>query len=609
MRIPSYLICNNYGKFHFRIIINSGTPLSKGQVFKRSLDTKEYKIAIVLSRALKVKIDKFQVQTGFLQMNWLETKKILNNIVDETIEEYRNIVIKKGTFGDHIAKYQEADLEIEAEEYLINRAIGKLPSFENYHLLDNYVKKITREYKLHTDPDTNERNADQIAEMLVKRRKKRLLVIESMYLSMPDMCKYAKIQFEENKNNNLYKKDLHPPKGILFSDIVKKFIDYKISKNIWSSPKTVTSNKLKLIYIENVLTCIAESDPLYINQLEQNHAICFEKYFSKFPSNLSKLVNAHKNIKETIKSIIGNELIISKNSMSAVTYNSYCDLLTGLLNWAKSPKQNLINDHPFIDIKIGNLSKNKRMPFTDTDIQLFFKTNLYIKKEFTTGQAWRYYVPIIMAYHGLRLEEICQLQVKNIITEDNIDCFDIREEINQNTNQIITKLKTKSSQRIVPLHPVMKKTGFYSYLEMLKSKSESKIFPELRNYSSKGKYISSGAKVSKYFNEDDFKFKKTSYLTRCGINGEEKPRKILYMFRHTVETLLINNKGNIEHDKIDKLLGHHVKSIGRNNYGSYSPTTLLSVLKKIEYPNSKLPWDSNETYSKIRFPWETKYNI
>jgi len=210
-----------------------------------------------------------------------------------------------------------------------------------------------------------------------------------------------------------------------------------------------------------------------------------------------------------------------------------------------------------------------------------------------------------MANSGMRLEEVCQLQISNIVLKDGIYCFDIKEEKDIETGEFITKIKnTGSSQRIVPIHPTIKKVGFFDYIKKLEQASEKRVFPDLVNKSKTGRYVKAGAKVSKWFNEDDEKHNKTSYISKCGINGDGKVRKVLYNFRHLVETILINHKQNIEHDKIDYLLGHQITSIGRNNYGHYKAPMLLSVIKFIDYKNSFLPWDVNNDYGKIKFSWE-----
>lgn len=56
--------------------------------------------------------------------------------------------------------------------------------------------------------------------------------------------------------------------------------------------------------------------------------------------------------------------------------------------------------------------------------------------------------------------------------------------------------------------------------------------------------------------------------------------------------------------KIDTLIGHEVKSTGRKYYGRHSVETIARVVEKMGYPNANLPWDRDENYNEIPFPWE-----
>jgi len=130
------------------------------------------------------------------------------------------------------------------------------------------------------------------------------------------------------------------------------------------------------------------------------------------------------------------------------------------------------------------------------------------------------------------------------------------------------------------------KLGLIIYIDTQKAKSEKQLFPALKNMNRKGEYKSYSSDVSKFFNENSEKYKKVSYLKKCGITDETK---VLYCFRHTVESVLINCP-DVNHDDIDKLLGHEIKSMGRKNYGTYNINTLKRIVSKIEYPGARFPW-------------------
>lgn len=293
--------------------------------------------------------------------------------------------------------------------------------------------------------------------------------------------------------------------------------------------------------------------------------------------------------------------------ISINNYNQYAELLMTLFRWAKEDKKRkyLSGENVFVELKKTAKPHKSYSPFTDEEIKLFFGSDMYRKKEFKENYSWRYWIPIIMLYHGMRLEEAAQLLTKNIILSNGVWCFDIRDELDEQ-GRILTITKKRGKQtgeRIVPIHRKVIGIGFLDYVQHQKKKGSVKLFPTLSNCDSKGRYIQAGRTVSAWFNEDDEKHYKNSYFTKVGIN-KKKRNLVLYSFKHSVETLLINHPDNIAHDKIDTMIGHLIKSTGRLHYGKYNEKTILEVVEKIDYPKAELPWDTEKQYKSIPFPWE-----
>jgi len=285
--------------------------------------------------------------------------------------------LDKGTYGDHIANYPEADLEIEADKYLKERSSGKDGQFQSYALLKEHINKIIVEYALDASPERFDRNAIQIAEMLSKTRRKRLSLLESMYMSIPDFYQYAKKQFEigqetciqlvPNTKSTYEFKEIDKKEGVTDSNSRKKlsllideFVEYKISKKLWKSPKTIELNKLKLKYLSNVLECILKNESPYIDEFKREDALVFEAKFQQLPSNLTKIIGPASDVKLIISKIFSGEMKNVGSPISPITYNGYCDLLTGMFHWATLFKQGYIEAHPFIDLKLKNIKSNKR---------------------------------------------------------------------------------------------------------------------------------------------------------------------------------------------------------------------------------------------------------
>ncbi len=623
MKLPSYIFLNKFGIYYFRICFPKCVRLHLQKIeFRRSLRTREKKTAAACSRAIKLHFDEL-CRWGIYTMDWLETKFVLTKYVDEILIKFQENIMEHGSYGDHLTNYPELSVEKEAANYIILLSQNEPVDIGSFPLLKQYTAKIVEECNLESDPDKQNKNLAQVAEMLLELKHNRMQLLEELCISPSFLLEKYKNQFENYSPEQNYDNDVlvdarlqrvdklakdkstsknNKYKGITLRQLIDKYVDYKTAKKIWGSPKTIQQSKQRLDYLHEFFEFIKNKKNIQLHDFENGDAIQFEKYFQLLPKNRTK---KYPNL--TIK-----ELIIKSEScsiplnerISATTYNGYVDLLSGMFSFAMEPRQNFISQNVFIDLKIKNNTSTKRLPFSSSDLNLFFSTHLYQKKDFEIKYSWRFWIPILMCYHGFRLEEVAQLQIKSIVNVNEISAIEIKEEYDNNTGSIIARLKNTSSERIVPIHSTVLKIGFLNYVEYLTVKGRRKLFPDLSNLDKGENYKKAGAKVSRWFNEDDKKNHKNSYLTNCKINGEDKERKVLYSFRHTVQHLLNNHPDNIENDKIDQLFGHSIKSIGRKHYGGYDISTLHKVVELINYPDAKLPWDINPDYHKIKFPWE-----
>ena len=92
----------------------------------------------------------------------------------------------------------------------------------------------------------------------------------------------------------------------------------------------------------------------------------------------------------------------------------------------------------------------------------------------------RYWVTLLSAYSGARLNEICQLDVIDIQELDGIWT------INLNANSADKSIKTEAGSRLVPIHPKLMELGFLDYLQMIRNRNHQKLFPNLKKMRSTG---------------------------------------------------------------------------------------------------------------------------
>ncbi|ABK98953.1 site-specific integrase [Pelobacter propionicus] len=165
-------------------------------------------------------------------------------------------------------------------------------------------------------------------------------------------------------------------------------------------------------------------------------------------------INRFKNltVPELLKVNTGNE------GMHLATVNKYMILLSSLLKWGA--KHGHTDSNPAEGLTLGKDTRTdeERKAYSNDDLRkVLDHCSVQVKP-------YRRWVPLIAMYSGMRLEEICQLSTEDIRTIDGIVCFDVNTQGDK-------RLKSKSSKRIVPVHPDLISMGLLVYLEQKRGAS------------------------------------------------------------------------------------------------------------------------------------------
>nr|WP_315488344.1 site-specific integrase [uncultured Rhodoferax sp.] len=130
-----------------------------------------------------------------------------------------------------------------------------------------------------------------------------------------------------------------------------------------------------------------------------------------------------------------------------------------------------------------------RRPFTEGELLA-----LFAQPHYQTGngahvirrnERWRpfeYWAPLIALFAGLRLGEVAQLYLDDVMEIDGQWCFDV------NRRSPDKSLKTSASVRRVPLHGKLIELGFVAYCQRLQARGFRRAFPELRYASGPARY-------------------------------------------------------------------------------------------------------------------------
>jgi len=173
--------------------------------------------------------------------------------------------------------------------------------------------------------------------------------------------------------------------------------------------------------------------------------------------------------------------------INAANLNTYLNKLGGVLNWAV--KEEMIDRNPARGLRVPDptLRRDKRLPFSTAQLRAIFAAPLYTgclddgKGYATPGtnrpRNARFWIPLISMFCGLRLNEACQLDVADIRLIEKIACFVVTERSDASTTD--KRLKTASSERVVPIHPELLSLGFMEFVAARRRAGEVKLFAEV----------------------------------------------------------------------------------------------------------------------------------
>lgn len=212
--------------------------------------------------------------------------------------------------------------------------------------------------------------------------------------------------------------------------------------------------------------------------------------------------NRNGSVKEAVKSSTGPGLSIK-------TVNKHVARIGSLLKYCH--ELGYITNNPATGLQLSEKQRadEERSVYTCEDIKNIVG-NLSLDPEYPE----RFWIPLIGLYSGLRLNEICQLHIEDLVNIDGHWCFDINDAGSKH-------LKNNASARITPVHPKLIEAGFIRYYEAMKAHGQPRFWMNLA-HSNLHKYTNSIGKWYARFNRE--------YVT-------DDPKRVFHSMRHTVSTV------------------------------------------------------------------------
>lgn len=249
-----------------------------------------------------------------------------------------------------------------------------------------------------------------------------------------------------------------------------------------------------------------------------------------------------------------------KETLSVGSINKDMGSLSAVLAW--TGKQGYFDANPMwsnpvsgMKLEGGPEAEEERICYDPADLNTIFTSPVYSEGQrprAAGGEAAKW-LPLLGLFTGARLEELGQALVSDIREEDGVVFLAITTEGGGKT------LKTKTSRRVVPLHPWLIRLGFLAYVGERQKAGAPHLFPGLRP----DQFGKRTGNWSKWWGR---------YVRDIGITDS---RKVFHSFRHGFKAAC--RAAEIEEEVHDAITGHAGGGVGRR-YGKNSIP--LKVLDK-----------------------------
>ena len=286
-----------------------------------------------------------------------------------------------------------------------------------------------------------------------------------------------------------------------------------------------------------------------ITTISRDDLLKFRNTLAHIPTKLNqKAKYKDKSLEQIIR--------IGKNDakLSQVTIQKYMIRVVQFFKYCYNSdyiSKSIVNDQ---NVKVEiNPMERKVLPYSKEEANAIFKivqnfkeTNKSPSKRISANDL--YYITMIAAYSGMRINEIVQLRARDIVQQNNVFCFSVNRDDGKSTKNI-------NSIRLVPVHSKLIELGLMEFVKQRASANKS-IF-----------------KVS----NKDFSEIFRSQIQRKLISSDKQ--KTFYSFRHYFIDTLVQQE--VEPNIIAQIVGHEKQY--KILLGTYATNINASVLKaKVE---------------------------
>lgn len=182
-----------------------------------------------------------------------------------------------------------------------------------------------------------------------------------------------------------------------------------------------------------------------------------------------------------IREVIHANQKVGKPTISRSTINRYLAALGAFSKFLV--RQGFLESNPAEGLYAKKEKEQRVFPYSTEQLQGIFRSPLYVGfkqdgKEHKPGKQTtrdhRFWLPFLSLFSGARLGELCQLLSSDVHEQHGVWIIWISAEGDKSK-----RLKTKGSQRVVPIHPELIKLGFIEYVKAKQAANSKWLFPEI----------------------------------------------------------------------------------------------------------------------------------
>lgn len=250
------------------------------------------------------------------------------------------------------------------------------------------------------------------------------------------------------------------PAGVLrVRELIEAYAEHKTLHKRWTE-ETRKDNLSKLNLFGDFI-----GQSRFLHTITPQEFAEYNRSLTLMPRNMNKMPKyRHMSLREAARASKEGDLVTPQ------TASKHYECVMAMFDHAVNAFYLRHNPVPKLR-KDVRYEKAERPCFTPEQLAALFGSPIFNEYKFYK-KAGEFWVPLLGAYTGARLDELVGLEADDVITYNGCHYLYIRP-------NSLRRLKNKTSTRLIPLHPDVVQAGFMEYVGMMKAKRRLPVFYDL----------------------------------------------------------------------------------------------------------------------------------